>query len=204
MVLPLLSSLLDSLPILSTFKAEKKAIAYSKEQVNSPELVIMRPTLVLGPGDSRFSSITLVHEFLKKNIPIVPPGGLSYVDVRDTADAFIAGMTKGVPGHAYLLGASNVSHSQFYNTLQTVSGVQAPSLRFPISIILFLLRLLYFFTWSLFGFWIKEKDPVFVEMGGVFWSIDSSRAKKELGFAPRNPHDTLRDTIIYLRTLNKY
>ena len=49
------------------------------------------------------------------------------------------------------------------------------------------------------GEWDSAVDPVRAEMGACFWSADATKAKKQLGFAPRNPEQTLRDTITYAR-----
>jgi dihydroflavonol-4-reductase len=38
-------------------------------------------------------------------------------------------------------------------------------------------------------------DPASVEMGEHFFYLDSAKAKDELGFAPREPQETLRDTV---------
>jgi len=194
------------------------------------ELVVMRPTLVLGPGDDRRSSVTLIDEFLKGRIPLVPSGGLSYVDVRDAASAFRAAMThqvsrrwslrefrqylrltcaicpgavvpslQGAAGRSYLISATNVTHADLYKQLEQISGVQAPRLRLPGVLVVWLLRILYFVL-RLLGIWLKEKDPVWAEMGNVYWSIDASSAKRELGFQPRPPEETLRATVDWLQS----
>jgi hypothetical protein len=36
-------------------------------------------------------------------------------------------------------------------------------------------------------------------MAQHFWYFDSGRAARELGFLPRDPADTLRDTVKYIR-----
>ena len=41
--------------------------------------------------------------------------------------------------------------------------------------------------------------PNEVEQAEYFWYFDSSKAEEELGFAPRDPQETLQDTITYLR-----
>jgi dihydroflavonol-4-reductase len=104
-----------------------------------------------------------------------------------------------VPGRSYLLGAANVTHADLYGQLQTLTGVKAPWLRLPGGLVVALLRVLYYVL-RLMGLWIKEKDPVWAEMGNVFWSVDASRAQRELGFAPRPPEETLRATVTWLRT----
>src|SRR5439155_1034417 len=49
-------------------------------------LVIMNPSLLLGPGDDRLSSTKVILDFMARKITAVPNGGLSFVDVRDTGD----------------------------------------------------------------------------------------------------------------------
>ena len=54
----------------------------------------MNPTLLLGPDDERLSSTKVVLDFLGRKIPYMPSGGLSFVDARDTAAAFIAALKR--------------------------------------------------------------------------------------------------------------
>jgi|EP01047_Picozoa_sp_COSAG01_P013110 dihydroflavonol-4-reductase len=56
------------------------------------EVVWMRPTMMLGPGDHLFRSTGLIVSFLKGSIPMVPCGGASFLDVRDSAAAFKTAM----------------------------------------------------------------------------------------------------------------
>ena len=42
-------------------------------------------------------------------------------------------------------------------------------------------------------------DPESVEMAQYFWYLDAGKAARELGFMPRDPADTLRDTVDYMR-----
>jgi dihydroflavonol-4-reductase len=42
-------------------------------------------------------------------------------------------------------------------------------------------------------------DRISVEMSQVYWYCDSSKAARELGFAARDPGETLDDTIRDLR-----
>eukprot|EP00999_Lentomonas_sp_LEN2_P002954 NODE_812_length_1175_cov_83.484733_g771_i0.p1 GENE.NODE_812_length_1175_cov_83.484733_g771_i0~~NODE_812_length_1175_cov_83.484733_g771_i0.p1 ORF type:complete len:362 (-),score=58.32 NODE_812_length_1175_cov_83.484733_g771_i0:88-1092(-) len=182
----------------SKIKAEQKAIEFHRQNPEV-ELVSMRPTLILGPGDIRESSVTLIKEFINKNIPLVPAGGLSLVDVRDVAKAFVTAMDAGTPGATYLLGAANLSHAELYADLYKITGIRGPFLRVPAWILIFVLKLLYFFTYKMFGIWLKTKDPVWAEMGQVFWSIDSSSAKRDLQFSPRPYMETLRETVEWLQ-----
>ena len=59
-----------------------------RECQGGPDLVILNPSLLLGPGDRKLSSTEDVLKLLASEIPVIPPGGVSFVDVRDAALAF--------------------------------------------------------------------------------------------------------------------
>jgi dihydroflavonol-4-reductase len=42
-------------------------------------------------------------------------------------------------------------------------------------------------------------EPASVEMAEYFWYLDSAKAMRELKFTPRDPGETLQDTITYIR-----
>jgi dihydroflavonol-4-reductase len=94
-------------------------------------LVIMNPSLLLGPDDERLSSTKPVLDFLAKKIPYTPSGGLNFVDARDAATAFITALDKGKHQEKYLLGAENMTFPEFFGKLARLSGVSAPMLKVP-------------------------------------------------------------------------
>jgi dihydroflavonol-4-reductase len=160
-------------------------------------IVMMRPTLLLGPGDRNQSSTGDVVQFLQKKVPATMPGGISFVDVRDTADAFIAAMERGEPGATYLLGAANMPLSDFFERLEDISGIRAPKLPIPGKAAVAGAR---FMDRALRAVGKKsELDPASVEMAQYFWYIDSSRADKDLDWRPRPANETLRDTVRWIR-----
>ena len=160
-------------------------------------LVILNPSLLLGPGDERLSSTKPVLDFLAGKIPYSPGGGLNFVDARDAASAFIAALEKGEHQGKYLLGAANMPFSDFFGRLQRLSGVSAPKLRVPKVLAMTGSTIVN----SLFKNWNKPSpiQPNEVEQAECFWYFDSSKAESELGFTPRDPQETLQDTIRYLR-----
>lgn len=161
------------------------------------KLVILNPTLLLGLDDERLSSTKIVLDFLAKKIPYSPGGGLSIVDVRDTATAFIAALEKGNHQEKYLLGSANMTFAEFFGRLERLSGVAAPMIKMPKKLAMAGSSVIE----SVFKHWGKA-SPVAtneVEQAEHFWYFDSSKAEAELGFAPRDPQETLNDTIGYLR-----
>ena len=160
-------------------------------------LVIMNPSLLLGPGDDRLSSTKVVLDFMARKISAVPNGGLNFVDVRDTATAFQAAMKKGRHGERYLLGAVNWTFVKFFDRLQRLTKVAPPRLAFPSKFAITGAHVID----SLFRQW-KFASPVeadTVEMAEYFWYFNHAKARRELGFEPRDPGDTLNDTVSYVR-----
>jgi dihydroflavonol-4-reductase len=161
------------------------------------KLVILNPTLLLGPEDERLSSTKVVLDFLARKIPYTPSGGLSFVDARDAAAAFISALDRGEHQEKYLLGAANMTFSEFFGRLERLSGVSAPMLRVPRTLAVGGSSLIE----SVFKNWGKT-SPVTskeVEQAEHFWYFDSSKAREALGFEPREPQETLNDTINYLQ-----
>jgi len=160
-------------------------------------LVILNPSLLLGPDDERLSSTKPVLDFLAGKIPYSPGGGLNFVDARDAAAAFIAALEKGKHQEKYLLGAANMTFQQFFGRLERLSGVAAPKLKVPKQLAVAGSSVIS----SIYKHWGKA-SPVAtneVEQAEYFWYFDSSKAEEELGFTPRDPQETLQDTISYIR-----
>lgn len=180
---------------LSKIYAERVCERYIREY--DLPIVMMRPTLLLGPGDERKSSTEDVEKFLNGDIPSVPSGGLSFVDVRDVANAFILAMESGGAGDTFLLGAQNLTVESFFDELATLSGKAAPKLHLPQNAAVFSAKVLD----SAMKFFGKRAsvDPVSVDMSGYYWYINSENAETKLGWIPREPRLTLRDTIKDIR-----
>ncbi len=160
-------------------------------------LVIMNPSLLLGPGDDRISSTKPVLDFLGRKVPYCPSGGVNFVDARDAANAFISALEKGKHQETYLLGAANMTFEQFFGRLERLSGVSAPMVKIPKKLAMAGSS----FISSIYKNWGKASPvaPNEVEQAECFWYFDSSKAEEELGFTPRDPQETLQDTISYLR-----
>jgi dihydroflavonol-4-reductase len=159
------------------------------------EVVSVNPTLLLGPGDAHGSSTGDVQRFLEKKVPFVPGGGMSFVDARDTAEAMILALEKGRAGERYLISAINLTIEAFFARLERISGVPAPRLRAPRSMLL-----------ARAGVEIMDRlskhvpidaslDRISAEMAQCFWYVDAGKAKSELGWMHRDPGDTLADTV---------
>ncbi len=180
----------------SKLYAERAALEQNGHGI---EVVSVNPSLLLGPGDVLGSSTGDIVKFLERRVPMIPAGGLSFVDARDAAVAMAAAMTKGRPGEKYLLGAKNLTFDVFFGMLGRVSGIEAPTMKAPKSLLL-----------AQAGAEIMDRvskhlktesplDRVSTEMAQHFWYVDSSKAIREIGFSPRDAMETLSDTVADLR-----
>lgn len=160
-------------------------------------LVFMHPSLLLGPDDERLSSTKIVLDLLGKKVPYCPSGGLNFVDARDAASAFIAALERGGDGDRFLLGSENLTFESFFGRIERLSGVAAPKMKVP----KYLAVAGSGFIESFFQNWGRT-SPVAtdeVDQAEHFWYFSSERAKETIGFDPRDPQETLNDTVAYIK-----
>ncbi|HLV22629.1 MAG TPA: NAD-dependent epimerase/dehydratase family protein [Polyangiaceae bacterium] len=182
----------------SKLYAEREAL-----DANRPpefEVVVVNPSLLLGPGDLRGSSTGDIRLFLDRAIPAVPAGGVAFVDARDAAAGMLAAYERGRAGERYLLNAKNIEVGALFERLERLTGIAAPKLRLPRSIPVAsgAARLFERAVRALGG--EPPVDPITVELGQYYWYCDSSKAERELGWRARDPGETLRETVEDLRS----
>jgi dihydroflavonol-4-reductase len=161
------------------------------------ELVMVNPSLLLGPGDVRMGSTRDVLSYLAGDVKVVPSGGLNFVDARDVAAIIPVAMDKGRPGERYLLGGHNMTFAEYFDRIERASKEYHP-------------RLKAHSRWPVLAAQVQSAlfkaagrtspiEPASVDMASYFWYFDSAKAQRELGFAPREASETIFDTIRYIR-----
>jgi dihydroflavonol-4-reductase len=163
------------------------------------DVVSVNPSLLLGPGDLRGSSTEDVRLFLEEGIWMVPAGGLSFVDVRDAAEAMRLAMSLGRAGERYLVGACNLTVAELFGRLERVSGVPAPRVPMPRSRDLARAGARFAQRVSARLGLAAPIDPVTADMAQCFFYLDAGKAERELGWTARDPNETLFDTVEDLR-----
>ena len=181
---------------LSKIYQEKQALWYCQHR--KLPLVVVNPSLLLGPGDDRCSSTNDVRLFLKGQIKAVPSGGLNLIDARDAAAAIASAMRSGGVGERYLLGGDNLTFKEWIAQTARVAGVSGPRMQPSEALARFgaaTLRRIYPLVGKTF-----EMDDASIRMSSLFWYCDSAKARRDLGLVTRPTEATLRDTIAYLRS----
>ncbi len=175
---------------LSKLYEERLTIDFCRQ--HAIPLVVCNPSLLLGPGDTRLSSTWTVVKFLQRDLPSMPNGGMSFVDVRDAAAAFVAALTRGELSGKHLMGV-NLSMAEFFQRLERLSGVPAPRLRLPARVNVLGAQLLE--RWAKARGRVPALDAASVEIAEHWFWVDSRKAEQQLGFKARDPHQTLLDTV---------
>ena len=178
-------------------KAYQEMAALERFNGKGQRLVIMNPSLLLGPGDDRLSSTKVVLDFIAKKIGAIPTGGVSFVDARDAAETFRHAMKKGRHGERYLLGSANWTFNKFFGRLERLTKISAPRFALPSRFAIAGAHLVdsFFKQWDL----TSPVEPGAIEMAQYFWYLNCSKAARELNFKPRDPGETLHDTVSYVR-----
>lgn len=106
-------------------KALAEAIARSFLE-QGLEVVIVNPSVILGPRDLHRISGSLILEMARGRVPALPPGGVNVVAVEDMARGHELAMMRGRPGERYILGGENLTYRELAERIAAVVGVPAP------------------------------------------------------------------------------
>lgn len=155
------------------------------------DLVFVRPPILLGPGDHRLRSTRNVSKFLNRKMPFLIRGGMAFTDVRDAARALLRAVDHPHPRPVYHLDGAECEVTEFFGMLSEISGV-------PVTRIVLPHRIAWLVASALERFHVVP-DPVVIEMAAHWWGIRSLYSAADLDWKPRDPRETLRDTVEWLR-----
>jgi dihydroflavonol-4-reductase len=177
----------------SKIRAERSAAALAAGF--GVELVVVRPPVLLGPGDHRFRATSSVVRVLRGRLPFVLRGGMHFADVRDVADAIVRAMLLPRPRPVYHLVGTSSTLDGFFRMVAEAAGMRPTWRTLPAGV----LRAAAGINAAVGSPLHVLPDPVLVEMAGHHWDHRSRYAEEELGYRSRAPEETLRDTVEWLR-----
>lgn len=156
--------------------------------------VIVCPTGVIGPYDYRGSEMgNLLRTWLRMRPHLLIEGAYDFVDVRDVARGQILACEHGRTGEVYILSGRSIKIMQMKQMVQNTLGKHSLTIKIPTWLAKFGCN---FTPWyySLF-----KKTPKFtkysLETVQSNSDISNQKAKKELGYSPRDMLDTIVDTV---------
>jgi dihydroflavonol-4-reductase len=181
----------------SKLYAEQEALSRNGDAF---AVVVVNPSLVLGPGDLHGSSTEDVRRALEHRIAVTPAGGVAFVDARDVAQGMLLALERGQGGRRYLLNACNCTTRTFFDRIARVADLKGPLAALPDHEAVRKLT-----RWAVRRAtdWLGRDESVpdehAVDLAQHYWYVDASRAERELGFSARDPMRTLADTVADLR-----
>jgi len=179
----------------SKFLAEQAAFKAAHDGL---PVVIVAPTLPIGPGDNRLTPPTrMILDFINGGIPAYLNCGLNMVDVRDVARGHILAAKHGRPGERYILGHENLFLSELLHRIEEITGLSMPKFR-----VSYLVALVVSAFCEFIADHITHRPPM-APMNGVRLSrrpmfFNSDKAVQELGFLQTPIRLALADEIKWL------
>ena len=176
-------------------RAEQEALGLCERGL---PLVVVNPSTVIGAGDIYLSSTAFILWFCKKKFPGYMDGYLNMVDVEDVAEGHILAAEKGVVGERYILGNRNFTLLELFNLLENITGISKPKMKIPY----FMALMSGYFIERILGMSFPNystMDVDSVKLSRFRWNFDSSKAIKELGYAPSDIEESIRKTIKWFK-----
>ncbi|PZR15080.1 MAG: NAD-dependent epimerase [Archangium gephyra] len=172
---------------LSKIRAEQQSRKLAKQL--GVEMTVVRPPILLGPGDTLGRSTTNVARVIDGRLPFIPSGGIGFTDVRDVAAALARLSKKSQWRETYHLPGYAMPLRTFFERVGEVAGVKVDKAAVPD-----------FVVGSLAKLGLKKlPDPVVLEMSTHHWGLKTLWSHEELDYRPRSDRQTLSDTVAWLR-----
>jgi dihydroflavonol-4-reductase len=193
-------TLVDKATLVGPYKQSKyeAEIAVRGLAIRGHNIVIVNPSTPVGPGDVKPTPTgKMVLDAASGRMPAYVNTGLNVVHVDDVADGHVLALEKGVAGESYILGGEDLMLRDLLRIIAEQTGRRAPKLRLPITplvpVALAMERIAA----------ITGKPPLMtrdiLKMARKKMFFSSSKARRELGYAPRPATEAVADALDWFR-----
>jgi dihydroflavonol-4-reductase len=176
----------------SKLLAERHAFGLARR---GAPVVIVNPTLPIGPGDwGRSPPTQMMLDFCRGKRREYLDADLNLIDVRDVAEGMVRAMQQGVPGRRYLLGNENLSIRAVFRLLAGLTGLPEPHRKVPYGVAL---AVAYFSEWmaDVFTHQVPAATVTGVKLTRRTMHFDARPSLAELGVKPRPILEALEDAV---------
>jgi dihydroflavonol-4-reductase len=157
-------------------------------------VVIVQPGGVYGPKDhSEIGNIIDQTKTGKLKLRVFPELGFNLVYVEDVAEGILLAHDKGKVGESYVLGGQLSTMGDVMDKVAELSGRKPPSLAMPAALMK-LASPLGPIVGPLLGFPPNLRESINAANGVTYWASDE-KARRELGYSPRDLDTGLRQTL---------
>jgi dihydroflavonol-4-reductase len=178
--------------------AERHALRLAQ---SGKPIVIVNPTLPVGPGDlGRSPPTQMMLDFCRGKRNEYVDAELNLIDVRDVANGMMRAMHVGRPGRRYLLGHENLSIREVFGLLADLTGQSRPRWRVPYPVALTAAYV------SEFVADVYTHQPPAATVTGVKLTrrrmhFDARRSLEELGLMPRPVAQSLAHAVAWFQKM---
>jgi len=151
-------------------------------------VVIVCPGMVYGPGDN--SLVRMLLRMYARRLLWVMTGadsGLTWAYVDDIVTGHRLAAEKGRPGETYILAGPALTYREFFAACERATGIPAPRIWLPDSLIEVSARLLRPVHSGL--------AELAENLAGLSYLARADKAKRELGWNPRSVEEGIGDTL---------
>ncbi len=157
-------------------------------------IVIVQPGAVYGPGDhSEIGTMIDQARSGKLKAKIFPETGFVFAHVEDVAGGIVLAHDRGEAGQRYILAGEKGTMGQLVDRVSALSGRKPPAFTLPAA----MMKLSAPFgslVGPLLGFPPNLRELIETSDGVTCWASDE-KARRELGFAPRDLETGLRQML---------
>jgi len=171
-------------------EAEKKVMAAS--QLKSLFTICVNPSTIYGFADAKKGSRKNQIKVAQGKLPFYTAGGVNVVSVDDVTDGIILALEKGSNGERYILANENITIKELFQMIAKSAGKPAPERYLPT----FLLHI---------AGWIGDRIKKGLSSENAYTAsmyhwFDNSKAKRELGFAPKkSAQQAIDDSVSWMK-----
>ncbi len=172
-------------------RAHQVALDYIKDGL---PLVVVLPGAVYGPGDESPVGASL-RKYLQRRLPLLPRDSeMCWAHVDDTAHAHLLAMQKGRAGEAYIIAGPRHTVTEVMNTAVRLTRIPPPRIQVSARVIRALAQIMAM---------LERVAPIPADYtseylratGAATYLGDNTKARKELGYVPRDIDSGLVDTL---------
>jgi dihydroflavonol-4-reductase len=156
--------------------------------------VIVQPGGVYGPGDhSELGNMIDQAASGKLKLRMFPETGFNLVHVDDVADGILLAYDKGEVGESYVLGGQISKMGELVDKVCEIADRKAPKRELPPALMKMAIPVGPLVGKAM-GFPPNLRELIRTSDGVTFWAKDD-KARRELGYSPRDMDTGLRQTL---------
>lgn len=180
---------------LSKRSAEKIVLAAVKDGLDA---IIVNPSTIFGPYGARYRGAEMVQKVRQTRVVPYFLGGLCVVHVGDVVEGIMRAMTHGAAGQRYILGGENLTFKALAERAATAMNLRRRFI--PVTPVITGLAAM---VLEPLGRWRRRQPKITYAThycASRYHFYDSGKARKSLGYAPRDFSAILDECVEFVRS----